>query len=404
MRADQIELTVSRRLQRFERSLLLSPLALMFSGVAHGVTPVISWADSYSTAGQCYCATTFDHEAADISVQTPQGIFTTSQICERIGPGPGIGSNPVYNDLQCGHGPPNNAIDEVLCPGRVDQGEAGCFILGPTWNLDVWFPAPEPTRHAGRPASEVDAELGASSTTVLAFEAEQASAIDARWVVVDSLLASQGSEGDSDPGHASTASDGRYLELLPDERRAPGDPSSTADAWQTPGVGPRLEIDLDFPEAGRWEVYARAYSTGSEDDRVFVALDGDFSTAAILDLCDQRDVWVWSKCHGDNEPAVSVPSPGIHTVQLAGLDDGFELDRVMLARVDAVEPPVEPPVEPEAPAEEGIESSETTGEETAAPELGAAVTVGSEVAAIDYRLLLLLVGSLLARTKLARRA
>lgn len=98
----------------------------------------MSWADSYSVDGRCYCASTFDHNIADIEVDTPAGPRTVLEVCEAIGPGPGIEGNPIYNDIQCGNGPANDAGDEDWCPGRVDQGETGCCIAGPTWDLSVF--------------------------------------------------------------------------------------------------------------------------------------------------------------------------------------------------------------------------------------------------------------------------
>jgi hypothetical protein len=53
-----------------------------------------------------------------------------------LGPGPGITDDtPLYNDVQCGNGPPNDAGDEHTCPGRVDIGSEGCGHVGPRWNF-----------------------------------------------------------------------------------------------------------------------------------------------------------------------------------------------------------------------------------------------------------------------------
>eukprot|EP00752_Nemacystus_decipiens_P004288 g3917.t1 len=43
-----------------------------------------------------------------------------------MGPGPGAEGRPLYNDIQCGNGPVNNARDEPRCPGLVEYGRAGC--------------------------------------------------------------------------------------------------------------------------------------------------------------------------------------------------------------------------------------------------------------------------------------
>lgn len=100
------------------------------------LTPGPGWADSYSVGNRCYCTSTFDHGIGAIRVQTPVGAMTVRQACARIGAGPGKAGRPVYNDIQCGNGPPNDAGDEEWCPGRVDIGKTGCRHVGPTWKFD----------------------------------------------------------------------------------------------------------------------------------------------------------------------------------------------------------------------------------------------------------------------------
>ena len=63
------------------------------------------------------------------------GRMTVREVCDMLGDGPGVGNNPVYNDVQCGNGPANNAGDEDDCPGRVDMGRDGCGQIGPKWNF-----------------------------------------------------------------------------------------------------------------------------------------------------------------------------------------------------------------------------------------------------------------------------
>lgn len=100
-----------------------------------GANPGRGWADSYSVGDKCYMDTTFDHGIGDIKVDTPKGVMTIEELFKEMGPGPGRGSHPAYNDIQCGNGPPNDAPDEVECPGLVDEGEAGCGQIGPMWDL-----------------------------------------------------------------------------------------------------------------------------------------------------------------------------------------------------------------------------------------------------------------------------
>jgi len=117
--------------------------------------PRLSWEDSYSVNGVCYCNSNFDHGIANTRVSTPRGQRTVRQVCNDIRSALGTGSRNgriPYNDVQCGNGPANNAGDENRnrCPGRVDIGPRGCDDIGPRWNLNAVYrntstsPNPEP--------------------------------------------------------------------------------------------------------------------------------------------------------------------------------------------------------------------------------------------------------------------
>jgi hypothetical protein len=96
-----------------------------------------TWGDSYSNGDDCYCHTTLDHNIGPVIVTTPLGDMTIEQICNLLGDGPGGGftGRLLYNDIQCGNGPPNEAGDETDCPGRIEYGQEGCKYIGPKWNF-----------------------------------------------------------------------------------------------------------------------------------------------------------------------------------------------------------------------------------------------------------------------------
>jgi len=105
------------------------------------------WSDSYSVNGQCYCDSTFDHGLSSITVNTPDGRKSVPEVCDDITARFGAGNfnNRVYyNTVQCGHGPANNAADELTCPGipRAAGNYTGhrCQQTGATWNLDSVVP------------------------------------------------------------------------------------------------------------------------------------------------------------------------------------------------------------------------------------------------------------------------
>lgn len=102
----------------------------------------ISWADSYSIGGACYCDSSFDHNIGSVKVAGPAGrLITVKEACDLVGSGPesnGEERRIYYNTIQCGHGPLGETSDEKVCPGRVDLGIgnlSGCQVKGPKWKF-----------------------------------------------------------------------------------------------------------------------------------------------------------------------------------------------------------------------------------------------------------------------------
>ncbi|MEE9335912.1 MAG: hypothetical protein V3U65_17610 [Granulosicoccaceae bacterium] len=132
--------------------------------------PRPGWKDSYAVGGVCYCdSTNYDHNLSSKSADTPIGPKNVVQICNDIRRKLGTGSTKgriPYNDIQCGHGPANDAADEKGCPGRVDIGSKGCDVKGPRWDLQAVYgvaqkpalksvvkPAPKPPQASVQSAS-----------------------------------------------------------------------------------------------------------------------------------------------------------------------------------------------------------------------------------------------------------
>ena len=125
---------------------LLTFLLFMSSpivAVSQEWNPRPNWKDSYAVDGVCYCDSNgYDHNLDSKSADTPIGIQNVVDICETIERVMGQGSTDgriPYNDIQCGNGPPNDAADELGCPGRVDIGPQGCDQIGPKWDLETAY-------------------------------------------------------------------------------------------------------------------------------------------------------------------------------------------------------------------------------------------------------------------------
>lgn len=113
-----------------------APVTARYTGPA----PQLSWADSYSVNGVCYIDGGHDHNARNM-LWTIDGVTrTVGEWIPLLKTGPGRGNNRIYNDVQCGHGPANDAGDEDAypagCPGLIIVGSReGCNVKGPRWQL-----------------------------------------------------------------------------------------------------------------------------------------------------------------------------------------------------------------------------------------------------------------------------
>jgi hypothetical protein len=99
--------------------------------------------DSFSHDRKCWCDSTLDHDIGNTVVDTPFGKRTVAEVCAAqmaSGKKPSRApDDPIYNTVQCGNGPSNNAGDEYpnVCPGRVDIGGIGCAQIGPKWDFSL---------------------------------------------------------------------------------------------------------------------------------------------------------------------------------------------------------------------------------------------------------------------------
>ena len=96
-------------------------------------TPGNGWSDSYSEGDRCYCdSTNYDHGIGTVIVSTPCGDLTVIEACDLIAATKPAGSSsanrPVYNDIQCGNGPPNNAGDEDMVRAPFRSSDILCFF------------------------------------------------------------------------------------------------------------------------------------------------------------------------------------------------------------------------------------------------------------------------------------
>lgn len=143
-----------------------------------------------------------------------------------------------------------------------------------------------------------------------------------------------------DPSHADLASGGAYLEILPDTRRTHGDKLIVGENYSNePGKLAVVSYKVYFNTPGRYYVWARAFSTGSEDNGLHVGLNGKWpETGQRLQWCEGKHQWWWESKQRTAEQHCGVPhrifldieTSGVHTISFSMREDGFEFDRWLM--------------------------------------------------------------------------
>lgn len=145
-----------------------------------------------------------------------------------------------------------------------------------------------------------------------------------KWVIV------------STGAHATSASGNAYVEALPDTRTTHDDKLIRGvNFTNEPGVMAVLEYDVSMTNPGRYFVWVRAYSTGTEDNGIHVGIDGSWpASGQRMQWCEGKNAWRWASKQRTADEHCGVPGliwldveePGQHTVMFSMREDGFEMD------------------------------------------------------------------------------
>ena len=147
---------------------------------------------------------------------------------------------------------------------------------------------------------------------------------------------------DGDDSHAASASGGAYLEVLPDTRRTHSDKLVAGENFSnTPGEMAVLSYTVKINNPGRYYVWVRAYSTGTEDNGVHVGLDGAWpESGRRMQWCEGKNGWRWESkqrtatqhCGEPGKIYLDIEAPGEHQILFSMREDGFEFDKWILTR------------------------------------------------------------------------
>jgi hypothetical protein len=184
------------------------------------------------------------------------------------------------------------------------------------------------------------------------------------------------------------ASGGRYIQVLPDTRRSHDDKLIKGENFsEEPGKMAVLEFPFEAKEAGRHFVWARTFSSNTEDNGMHFGLDGAWPESGRRWQTVKKNGWHWD-CRQRTEKVhtgvpmqlwLDVEKPGKHKLLLSMREDGAAVDQVILSSDAAFRPPG---VEYAAAADASVESVESVPSDRPnprQPDGTGAVTVSGEL-------------------------
>jgi len=131
-----------------------------------------------------------------------------------------------------------------------------------------------------------------------------------------------------------------YIALVPDTRVTHDDTLVRGENFSgSPGKMAILTYDVEFPAAGRWYLWVRAHSLGSEDNGLHAGINGQWpESGARIQYCEGRQRWHWDSRQRTRENHcgvkgglwLDVPTAGTHQVEFSMREDGFVFDAFYL--------------------------------------------------------------------------
>lgn len=160
-----------------------------------------------------------------------------------------------------------------------------------------------------------------------------------------------GFQPDADKNNVAGASGGAYMEILPDTRKNHSEKLIKGENFiNEPGEMAVLSYKINFQTPGRYYVWARIFSTGTEDNGVHVGIDGKWPESGQRMQWTAKRHWAWGSKQRTEEVHVGVAgilflnidNPGEHVIQFSMREDGFEFDQFMMTTDKGFEMPSGP--------------------------------------------------------------
>lgn len=140
--------------------------------------------------------------------------------------------------------------------------------------------------------------------------------------------------------HLNTASGNKYIEALPDTRVTHKDQLIEGENFfSIAGTGALVAYKLYIKKPGKYRVWVKAYSSGTEDNGLHVGLDGKWpESGRKIQFCEGKNKWTWSSakrvpdnhCGAPRTIYLDIKKAGVHVITFSMREDGFEFDKFIL--------------------------------------------------------------------------
>jgi hypothetical protein len=145
-----------------------------------------------------------------------------------------------------------------------------------------------------------------------------------------------------DTAHSESASGNKYVECLPDTRTTHDDKLTAGENFSNKaGQMAVLHYSVHFNDPGKYYVWVRTYSTGTEDNGIHVGVDNEWpESGQRMQWCEGKNKWTWDSKQRTLEVHCGVPElifleikkPGLHDIQFSMREDGFEFDKFIMTK------------------------------------------------------------------------
>ncbi len=284
----------------------------------------LAYADyGFAKSGEVYCVYLFSGGNTRLNLEHHAGPFVIDWFDPRRG-----------GELQRG------SVSHVWGPGLVAIGDPPASINGKTNDAVALIRRVDPVftaRQADQPVV-VEAEH---------FSRQRNDDVR-RWHVLEKGGELPELEGTGEPTtwtrsnlSASASASGRtFVRCLPDTRTTHDDALIPGTNFSPePGKMAILDYEVELDRPGRYYVWVRAFSTGSEDNGLHVGLDGQWpQSGQRMQWCNGKNKWTWNcaqrtekeHCGVLMQIHLQVDQPGRHTVSFSMREDGFAMDQFLL--------------------------------------------------------------------------